>query len=364
MQSYLQDKLDFTAIEHILVIKLQHLGDVLLTSPVYSTLKDKFPHLTIDVLVYKGTEMMLSNNPFINQQYLIDRTWKTSGLGKLIASELALVNELKKNKYNLIINYTDRWRGASLVRLLKPQYSVSQRYSHRHGKFWRKSFSHLYSAPETPRHAVEIHLDALRRLGIYPAGNEKKLSFYPLESTQIEIDSLILKSELTRKNFVVIHPVSRWMFKAWNPAGFSQVIQQLNAAGYEVIIVSGPDKSEMDYVQQILSIEPVRAVNLAGQLTMQELAVLIENASCFIGLDSVAMHLSAAMNTPCVALFGPSKNLVWGPWMVKHHIITESYSCRPCDKKGCGEGMVSECIQVIKPSTVIDAVNDLLKNPT
>jgi heptosyltransferase III len=363
MQCYLEDKLDFTSIERILVIKLQHLGDVLLTSPVYSTLKEKFPHLKIDVLLYKGTEMMLSNHPSINQQYIIDRTWKTKGVGKLMTSELALYGELKENKYNLIINYTDRWRAAWLARLLKPQFSVSQRYSHRRGKFWCKSFSHLYSAPKTQRHAIEIHLDALRRLGIYPSSHEKKLSFYPGESALIKINMLLSELGLTRKNFIVIHPTSRWMFKAWNPTGFSQVIKQLNLAGHKVIIISGPEKSEINYVQQILSIEPVKAANLAGQLTIQELAVLIDQASCFIGLDSVAMHLAAAMGTPCVALFGPTKDLVWGPWMVKHHVLTENYSCRPCDMKGCGEGMLSECLQDIKPITVINAAYDLLENP-
>jgi heptosyltransferase-3 len=72
------------------------------------------------------------------------------------------------------------------------------------------------------------------------------------------------------------------------------------------------------------------------------------------------MHLAAAAETPCVALFGPTRDIIWHPWMVPHKVITEDYPCRPCGLKGCGDSMVSECIQAIDPEKVVQAVQSLI----
>ena len=62
-------------------------------------------------------------------------------------------------------------------------------------------------------------------------------------------------------------------------------------------------------------------VSLAGQLTLRQLASLIDHAILFIGVDSVPMHMAAALQTPCVALFGPSKLTFWSPWQVNGEVI-------------------------------------------
>ena len=71
--------------------------------------------------------------------------------------------------------------------------------------------------------------------------------------------------------------------------------------------------------------------------------------------------MAAAVNTPCVTLFGPTRDRTWHPWMVKHKVVAENFECRPCGLKGCGDGMRSECIQAIKPETVVQAVMSLVK---
>ncbi len=64
-----------------------------------------------------------------------------------------------------------------------------------------------------------------------------------------------------------------------------------------------------------------RVVSLAGQLTLRQLGALIGHAALFIGVDSVPMHMAAALQTPCVALFGPSKLTFWSPWQVNGEVI-------------------------------------------
>jgi heptosyltransferase-3 len=61
-----------------------------------------------------------------------------------------------------------------------------------------------------------------------------------------------------------------------------------------------------------------------------------------------------------VALFGPSDEQTWGPWMAPHRVVAQAYPCRPCGLDGCGNGKVSDCLMAIAPQAVLDAVQDLL----
>lgn len=366
MHSYLSDQVDLSTIRRVLVIKLQHLGDVLLTTPVFSVLKQRYPHLEIDALVFTDTAPLLSDNEHISQIFKIGRLGGKGSRKPIwlrLADEYRLYRALKKRRYDLVIALTDRWRAAWITRLLRPSYSVAQKYAHKRGAKWRKSFSHLYDIPVLPRHTVETHLDALRRLGVYPRGMEKQLRFTVASVVAEKVAALRQIHGLQPRNYIVMHPTSRWMFKSWSVDGFAEVLQLLMARGLTVALVSGPVQSELDYARAIIAkcSENTGLVDLTGQLTLPEVAALIQDANCFIGLDSVAMHIAAAVGTPTVALFGPSNDKVWGPWMVPHRLVIANYSCRPCNLDGCGNGKVSDCLQAIDPGDVVAAVHELLE---
>jgi len=211
------------------------------------------------------------------------------------------------------------------------------------------------------RHTVEGNLDAIRRLGLDLQGVDKKLRFEVKATSENKVNALLEKHKLTNKRKVVIHPTSRWMFKSWNPAAFSLVVDLLTEKGFFIVIISGPEVDEVEYAKSIEIGGNSALLNLAGQLSINECAALVKSAECFVGLDSVAMHIAAAVNTPCVALFGPTRDRSWHPWIEKHKVVTENFECRPCGLKGCGDGMLSECIQSIKPEAVVGAVMALVK---
>ena len=85
--------------------------------------------------------------------------------------------------------------------------------------------------------------------------------------------------------------------------------------GLTIVMTSGPDKKELDMVSKIqdLTHNP-QVISVAGQLSLTQLAAMIDGAKLFIGVDSAPMHMAAALNTPCVALFGPTKMQHWRPW--------------------------------------------------
>ena len=171
------DAIPLDQVRRVLVIKLRHHGDVLLSSPVFSVLKRYAPQAEIDALVYADTAEMLSLHPAIRQVRTIDRNWKKLGLVGQARAELGLFGQLKAEGYDLLVHLTEHWRGAWLARLLKPRWAVGPV---RHGKRWKKSFSHCYGHPRNAlRHVVEANLDALRRLGIHPLPGERGLTLVP-----------------------------------------------------------------------------------------------------------------------------------------------------------------------------------------
>jgi len=72
------------------------------------------------------------------------------------------------------------------------------------------------------------------------------------------------------------------------------------------------------------------------------------------------MHIAAAMETPVVALFGPSGDDEWGPWMVPHRVLTTPLPCRPCGMDGCAGSKVSDCLERIAPEAAVAAVEELI----
>lgn len=350
------DAVDLAAIQRALVIKLRHHGDVLLTSPVFSVLKANAPHIEIDALVYRDTADMLTLHPAIATVFTIDRQWKRQGIAAQVRGERALLKSLRARGYDLIVHLTEHARGAWLTELLHPRYSVAAIYPEKRGRLWRAAFTHLYPLPRTPRHTVERHLDALRRLGIHSQPEQRGLSLVPGAEAEAHIAAALARHGVAHGGYIHVHPTSRWLFKTWPAARMAELINSLHAAGETVVLTSAPDLRERAMVADILARLHTPAIDLAGQLSLKQLAALIAGAKCFVGVDSVPMHIAAALQTPIVALFGPSDELEWGPWRAPHRLVTSDYPCRPCGQDGCGGGKISECITHIPAARVLDAV--------
>jgi len=336
-----------------LVVKLRHHGDVLLASPVVSLLKARAPSLEVDALVYDDTRPMLEGHPALSQLFFVGRKWRERSALSRLSLENHLLKSLRARRYDLIVHLSEQPRGAWLTRLLGARYSVAPAMPGR-GKFWKKSFTHLYPlVAGNRRHQVELNLDALRRIGVQPGPNERNVTFVPGPDAERRIDQLV-----GAEPFIHLHPASRWTFKCWPAEQNAQLIDRLAVDGHRVVITAAPD--EVAFVQRIVDQANAKTQNLAGQLTIKELGALTARAKLFIGVDSMPMHLAAAMGTPTLALFGPSGEIEWGPWNVERRVVTTTHTCRPCGQDGCGGGKVSECLTFLPLDPVHAAARELL----
>lgn len=351
MQSYLPDAVPLIEVRRTLVTKLRHHGDVLLTSPVFTTLKRLAPQMEIDALVYRETLPMLENHPAIARIHTIDRDWKRRGASTQLAGEWALYRALRERGYDLLVHLTEHPRGATLAHLLRPRFAVTRERPRREW-LWQRRFTHFYRLPQrTPRHAVEANLDALRRIGAYPTTADKKLVLVPGAAAAARIDALLVEKGIENGGFIQAHPGSRWMFKCAPAALSAELFARIVREGHRLVITGAPDARERALVDAIVAlIEPAlrtRIVDVTGLLSLQELAALTARARAFVGVDTAPMHIAAAMGTPTVALFGPSGEHEWGPWQVAQRVVvSRAHPCRPCGLDGCGGGKVSECLML------------------
>jgi heptosyltransferase-3 len=100
-------------------------------------------------------------------------------------------------------------------------------------------------------------------------------------------------------------------------------------------------------------------LNLAGQISLKELAALVQLSETLICVDSLPFHLASALKKPVVAFFGPTSDVTWGPWRNPHaRIVSQPFSCRPCYQDGCGGSKVSDCLATLPIAAVLHTLNN------
>jgi heptosyltransferase-3 len=355
----LKDAVPLGEIAHVLVVMLRHHGDVLLASPVLAALKAQAPRAEIDALVYDDTAPMLEDNPALTGLHKVGRGWRNMAAPARLLFEWRLFLSLRARRYDLIVHLTEQPRGAWLARALGARYRVAPVVPDR-GAFWAGSFTHLYPlARNGRRHKVEANLDALRRIGLQPGMEERRLRFVPGAAAEASVAALLAAEGLSDRSYIHIHPASRWSFKCWTAERNAELIDRL-ATAHRVVLTAAPEAAEMSFIADILSKAKSKPLNLAGKLSIKELGALTARARLFIGVDSMPMHLAAAMGTPAVALFGPSGEQEWRPWRVAHRIVASGHPCRPCGNDGCGGSKISECLTTLPVDEVHAAAQELL----
>ncbi len=339
---------------------MKHLGDVLVATPVLTALKEAYPKSRLSVLIDKGAEEMVTLNPAVDEIIVLDRAKDASSLSRLLR-QATFVLRLRQKNFDLVIELSAGDRGAFLGFMTGAKERVGFEPAKKAFLGRHHLFSRLVNTNAVTQHMVDSNLAVVRSLGIDPA--DKSLCMVWSNSDSMACRKLLSDRGLDEGTpYVVLHPTSRWLFKAWNSRGYSQLCDYI-AHKHElpVVITCGPDKKERGVVNEILSLAGSRPIDLAGMVTLKQLAFCISESVLFVGVDSTPMHIAAAVDTPTIALFGPSGDHMWGPWGNGHTVIKKGWDCQPCGKDGCDGSKVSQCLEAIKAEEVFVVVDDKLK---
>jgi heptosyltransferase-3 len=335
-----------SGVKKILVIKLRQLGDTLLTTPVFATLKNRFPNAEIHAYVYRESCPLLEDNPSIDQCIGYDRNWKKSSLPFRLWKEYQILKEICSAGYDLVVNLTEGDRGAIAAYVANAKIRVGFEPK---SKLQKGLYTHVVKHCPTPRHTVEKNLDALRKIGIFPKMEERELFLKASQKSPIQ------------GPYVLIHPTSRWKFKCWPVEKMRTLAQELLLRGKKVVFTCGSDVAELAMVREIT--EGLDVINLGGQISLKELAALIAHSEILICVDSLVFHMANALKKPVVALFGPTSDISWGAWRNPHaKIVKQEFSCRPCYQDGCGGSKYSDCLATLQVSNVLYEIDQSLKS--
>lgn len=151
--------------------------------------------------------------------------------------------------------------------------------------------------------------------------------------------------------------MARWETKLWRPERFAQLVDRLVAERQAEVVFTGGD-ADRDAINDILRMINAKAINLAGRTTLKELAALYSRADLLISTDTGPMHLAVAMETPVVALFGPTAPWRTGPYGKHHQVLFSKDPCAPCFKRTCETNL---CMTQITVEQVWKAVATVLK---
>ena len=338
----------------ILILKVQTIGDTLLTTPLVRNLKLYYPDAMIDFMVNEGTQQMLNANGKVNHiiEYKRESQRSLSNWQRFV-NNIALLKRIRGEKYDLVIDLDEGDRGALVALISGAKTKLGS--SNISSKFLRGAYTHLLPK-RGARHTVDINLDPLRVLDIPIV--DKRVEMFWDEADE----KLILKKLSGIGDFIHIYPFSKGWFKDIDNYTVAKIIDHCQQGlGFRVAITSAPIQRELERLDEILALCQSHPINLGGQLSLRQTAALNHKAKLFIGVDTAIMHISASNNIPTLAFFGPTAPDAWGPWdndlqqshyhrgggeqiNGKHRVLSDVRDCMPCNQEGCQNTQKSDCL--------------------
>jgi lipopolysaccharide heptosyltransferase II len=314
----------------ILLIRPDHLGDMLLTTPAIHVLREALPDAELHALVGPWSADVLSSYPEADVVLTLPFPGfsRRPGTNWRSPYELAFraARHLRRIGYDsAVIFRPDHWWGAMLAKLA----GIPERIGYELPDVAPFLTSHI---PHQQQHVVLQSMRLIERWAGAIAPEEVTYRFPVEMSDRDYIDGYLREYGIDREQKVIcIHPGSGTSVKRWMDEGWAQVANTLHDQFNAPVIFTGGDH-ELPLVQRIIANMNYAPCVMIGNTRVTELAALFSRALVVLGPDSGPLHLAVAVGSPTVTLFGPADPEEFGPWgsPEKHAVLTSSIGCRPC----------------------------------
>ena len=350
--------------EKILLIRLDHIGDVLMTSPAFSLLRERFPQAQIILLTNAAGKQLFSDDPRINEILTFNWAWRQQkisdrfSLNKL--KELTrLIVRLRKERIDVLIDFRGDIRFIILFGLLA---GIRIRISN--SRVGKSSLLHYISHFDIARHEVERSVDVIECF-VRPTTPLRPEIF--LKTSEFSEIRTFVKSELSLSKFpsklALIAPYSSINIKSWPKEYFREVIDGLLAMDFSIAIVGTSDDSAD--AQSIIMGYKSGVFSLAGKTSIRQLAALTAVSDIIVGVDTGVLHIASCFDTPIIAIFGPTRSVEFRPYSPYSTVIhTNTCQCNQflhvkCDSPHNG---YAKCLHDLTALMVLQALS--VKNST
>ena len=339
--------------EKVLVVQTSFLGDTVLTLPLLSEIKRRFPSSQLSLLCTPLGQALLAGHPAVDETIVDDKRSADRGwLGLWRKAKL-----LKKKGFTMALCPHKSFRSGLLLFLAKIPYRVGFAQS-------KSSFLfHVRVNRNAGRHDVERTLSILEGLGIQTEECERGLDLPITAETQQEVAQRLRSLGVdTSRLLVGLHPGSVWATKRWSAEGFARLIGMLKERyPCEILLFGGSEDAQV--IAQVQNLCGGRAVSLVERIALSELPAALGLCKVLVTNDSGPMHIAVARAVPVVAIFcATTPALGFYPYSSKAIVLEKDLPCRPCSSHGgrrCPLG-TEDCIRLIGPEQVFQAVERLL----
>ena len=327
----------------VLITRLSHLGDCILTLPLASAIRAHAPGAQIAWVTEKPAHHLLLDHPAIDNLIAIP-----SGFLKRPGNLLAIRRELRSFAPDICIDPQSLSKSAILASLCGAKIRVG--FAKPIGREIAPLLNNRLVAPES-RHLVDRTLELLQPLGI-AIPERPDFGMPNFETAANEIRPFLEQHHLGC-DFAIINPGAGWPSRRWPPRRFGTVARHLGQTHQIPSVVVWAGAEEQAMAHQIVQGSGGHGI-LAPSTSLQQLVELCRHAAFYVGSDTGPMHIAAAVGTPCVAAYGPTKPCHSGAYGMTHEHVQSFY--QSTNRKTADEGM-----RAIEPAQVIEACDKMVR---
>ncbi len=348
--------------QQVLIIKPDHLGDLLLATPALAALRAALPAARLTALVGPWAASMWQRLPELDALETVSFPGFARGVARSspLAPYYLLAREawrLRQCRYDAaLILRDDHWWGAALALLA----GIPQRVGIGH-----PLCAPLLSValPYHPRDHVTAQALAVVRAIIGSDPAPPPLRFVPTSAAQEWAADWRRQNLAPADRLIIIHPGTGGPTKHWLREHWMALARSLIRPGRRIALTGSP--AEASEVAAIAAAHPA-LITLSDALTIERLAALLGYADLVIGVDSGPLHIAVSQGAPTIHLFGPSDPLRFGPWgdPARQRVITAGLFCSPCGVfAACPRATdPPECMAAITPAQVAAVAETMLRS--
>ncbi len=356
--------------QRLLVIRPDHLGDLLFTTPALHLLRSQFPQAHITALIGPWGEAVLAGNSDVDEILTLPFPGFTrEPKGRALAPYALLQEEAQRlaaGRFDLaLILRFDHWWGAWLAAAA----GIPRRIGYDIDEvrpFLTQAEPYLRGRHEVVQNLGLVMAAAGVDGKTFAIGDQQADDGWALRFGVSAADAAAAEQLLTPlaggRRLVAIHPGSGAAVKRWRTEAWAEFTRRLSVDhGVQVVFTGSAGEAELidpilDTLRSGGSL-PAPAVSLAGQTGLSALAAVYRRCSLVIGPDSGPLHLAVAVGTPTVHLYGPVDRRTFGPWgsPQRHRVVTSNWACIPCNRLDWPVNSLNEhgCVQDIAVEQVL-----------
>ena len=334
-------------VERVLCIRLDSMGDVLMTTPALRAVKANARHVTL--LTSPAGAEVARLIPEVDDVIVYEAPWMKASIAPALADDEAMIARLSAGGFDAAIIFTvfsqTPFPAAMLTRLAGMERTLAHC---RERAYALVSDAIAETEPEGGiRHEVRRHLDLVAMVGWRT--DDERLSLQP--TAEAETVAAGIAARFEGAPWAVVHPGASAPSRRY--PFFAEATRLLAEHGWRFAVTGSAEEGGL--------IEGIDALDLTGKLSLAELAALIGRAPLLISNNTGPAHIAAAMGTPVVDLYALT-NPQHTPWMTPARVLNADVPCRWCFGSICKTGH-HRCLRDVPPAAVAAAALDLVGAP-